>query len=78
MKIAEYPQRTCRETIWNGDIAHACELFLGHAGPDATSRWPESVRLRDEWEAAHPGWEKESTGTGTIWADQKPGGADPE
>jgi hypothetical protein len=29
-----------------------------HAGPDASTSVPRSVKARDAWEAANPGWEK--------------------
>lgn len=59
MKVAEYPQRTCREPFTeNGLTDHTCDLVDGHPGPPAALSSPESVKRRDAWEAAHPGWEK--------------------
>jgi hypothetical protein len=62
LKPSEYPQRRCREhqiSSPSGPIEHSCELPEFHAGPPASTAVPESVRIRDEWEAAHPGWEKQ-------------------
>ncbi len=58
MKVAEHPERKCREPIQNGFATYWCEVKEWHAGPHATLSDPESVRRRDEWEAAQPGWEK--------------------
>jgi hypothetical protein len=60
MKIAEYPQRKCREGVW-GDlgVAHTCELPDLHPGPCASLSVESSVRRRDAWEEDHQGWEKQ-------------------
>lgn len=55
MKVAEYPEKSCREGIFtvNGTGAN-CELPLNHAGPCATLSDQLSIKRRDDWEAAHP------------------------
>jgi hypothetical protein len=60
MKKAEYPQRSCRQPVQGKHADHSCELPEHHPGPDASFSVPESVRRRDAWEAANPGWEKTS------------------
>ena len=60
MKKAEYPQRSCRLHVPGALQDYLCEVTDLHPGPCASLSVPESVRRRDEWEAAHPGWEKMS------------------
>jgi hypothetical protein len=58
VETAEYPRRKCRETIWNGEIPHSCDLPDGHPGPPAATSWPASVERRDQWEKDHPDWKE--------------------
>lgn len=67
MKIAAYPQRKCRDGIWNDmGIAYTCELPDLHRGPCATFSVKASVQRRDRWEEEHPGWEGQTGKTGDI------------
>lgn len=59
MKTVEYPERTCREGVFGtADQAYPCDVVWLHAGPCASFSVPATVRQRDAWEEAHPGWEK--------------------
>jgi len=61
MKKAVYPQRSCRQPVTDGLTDHSCEVVEWHPGPCASLSDRASVRRRDAWEAAHPGWETLST-----------------
>jgi hypothetical protein len=58
---AEYPKRKCRIPVQVEPVAHLCEIQEHHPGPCASPSVAETVRIREAWEAAHPGWEKLST-----------------
>lgn len=67
MKIADYPQRKCREAVWNDvGMAHNCELPNLHTGPCASSSVAASVTRRDAWEQANPSLLGQSTDGGDI------------
>lgn len=65
MKVAEFPQRKCREHVPYGigdgedaiPMVALCEIRETHLGPCASYSAPESVARREAWEAANPGWE---------------------
>jgi hypothetical protein len=57
MQKAEYPQRSCRMPVAGEHQDYLCELAEHHPGPDASFSVADSVRRRDEWEMANPGWE---------------------
>lgn len=60
MEQVEYPQRKCREAIYNDvGLAYPCELVLLHPGPCATFSSHPTVTRRDAWEKAHPDWRKD-------------------
>lgn len=61
MQVAQYPDRKCRQPVAAEFQDHPCELIEHHAGPDASLSVATSVKRRDEWEAANPGWEKLSS-----------------
>lgn len=57
MKTAEFPQRKCRMPVagqWND---YPCEIREYHPGPCASLSVAASVRRREAWEEANPGWE---------------------
>lgn len=56
MKSADFPERKCRESVWNDLIAYSCELPDLHGGPCASTSFTPSVTRRDEWEKANPTW----------------------
>lgn len=56
MKRAEFPQRSCREPIWQDLITYACELPDLHPGPCASTTLTASAIRRDAWEKANPNW----------------------
>ncbi len=59
VKFAEHPERKCRQhQSPDGLIDHFCDLAEPHPGPCCPSTLPAAIRRREEWEAAHPGWEK--------------------
>jgi len=58
MKKAQYPQRTCREPVAGPNQDYPCEVREWHPGPHASLSVPDSVKKRNAWEAANPGWEK--------------------
>lgn len=63
MQVAEYPQRKCRITFTeDGLIDHACDVVDSHPGPCAALSSAASVKRRDAWEAANPGWERMMAG----------------
>lgn len=54
-KSAEYPQRKCREHVWNDvGLAYGCELPDLHTGPCASQSVQRASEARDRWEAANP------------------------
>jgi hypothetical protein len=64
VKAAEYPERKCREPFSeDGLIDHTCDVVDAHPGPHAAFSCPASVKRRDDWEAANPGWERMMSGT---------------
>lgn len=67
MKKAQYPTPLCREAVWSefGQAYH-CELGGLHRGPHASLSVAESVRVRDAWEAANPGWENDPVDLDSI------------
>lgn len=55
MKVAEYPQRKCREALdASGFIVYLCDIPEWHAGPCASLSNAESIKRRDAWEKANP------------------------
>lgn len=54
MKTAEYPQRKCRQPVSGEWQDYPCEIREWHLGPCASQSVAASVRLRDDWERAHP------------------------
>lgn len=57
MERAEYPQKTCREPLFNAQgLGYTCELVLLHPGPCASFSVKESVGVRRMWEETHPDW----------------------
>lgn len=59
MRAAEYPQRVCREAVYNDHgMAYNCELPDLHPGPHASYSVKDTVSRRDEWEIKNPGWEQ--------------------
>lgn len=57
MEAAEYPQKKCREGVFNvHSQAHPCELPVLHPGPCASFSVKESVQRRDVWEEKNPRW----------------------
>lgn len=59
METTEWPHRKCRQTIWRGDTALACEVIDTHPGPCATFSDQGSHDRRDAWEKANPNWKSE-------------------
>jgi hypothetical protein len=59
MEPVVWPERKCRETVWKGDTAHACEVVEQHPGPCASFSHAESVQRRDAWEKANPNWKRD-------------------
>lgn len=59
MRPVVWPERKCRETVWHGDMAHACEVIDTHPGPCASTSYADSVKRREDWEEANPDWEKQ-------------------
>lgn len=58
MKKAEYPFRSCRTPVAGQWQDYVCDVREWHAGPCASLSVASSVKRRDEWEEANPGWEK--------------------
>lgn len=57
MEKAQYPQKTCREPIYNPHgMGYACELPDLHPGPHANLSVREAVERRDRWEENNPKW----------------------
>lgn len=57
MQAAEYPQRSCREAVYNDhSMAYSCELPDLHPGPCASQSVKASVSRRDAWEGNNPDW----------------------
>jgi hypothetical protein len=57
VKVAEYPQRKCRQHVAGDHADYLCEIIEHHPGPCASTSVKRSVAARDAWEEAHPGWE---------------------
>ena len=57
MQKAEYPERQCKEAVFN-QVAnpYPCELVDLHPGPHANFSVVTTVAARDAWETAHPDW----------------------
>jgi hypothetical protein len=63
METAKYPEKTCREPVFNQHgMGYTCDLVLLHPGPCASFSARDSVDRRDRWESDHPDW-RESVGT---------------
>ena len=59
MQAAEYPQKKCREAVFNDSgMGYTCELPLMHPGPCASFSVSASVTRRNHWEDNNEGWEK--------------------
>lgn len=56
MQKPEFPNRTCREPVWNGPMVYPCEVIALHPGPCANFSAQPSVEHRDRWEANNPAW----------------------
>ena len=57
MQKAQYPERQCREHVYNGvGMGYNCELPDLHPGPHANLGVRDSVRVRDRWEDQNPDW----------------------
>jgi hypothetical protein len=57
MENAEYPQKACREAVYNDHgMGYTCELPEVHPGPCASFSVRRSVEQRDAWEERHPDW----------------------
>ena len=50
MKLAEYPERTCREPVAGEYLMYNCELAELHPGPCASYSSKASVVAREAWE----------------------------
>lgn len=57
MEKATYPEKTCREPVFNQhSMAYSCDLVLLHPGPCASFSVKDTVDRRDDWEARNPDW----------------------
>lgn len=57
MQIAQYPERKCKEPVFNDySMAYSCELVDLHPGPHASLSVKRTVEARDRWESDHPEW----------------------
>jgi hypothetical protein len=55
MKVAEYPDRKCRQPMESEHfMIHMCDLKEWHPGPCASLSIGSSITRRDAWEKAHP------------------------
>lgn len=59
MEKPTFPQRSCREAVWNGPMVYPCEVVALHPGPHANFSSLESVKHRDAWENNNPDWKDE-------------------
>lgn len=60
MLRAEYPEKSCREAVFNDiGMGYCCELVLAHPGPCANFSVKQSVDVRDAWERVHEDWRKD-------------------
>ena len=72
MRPAEYPQRTCREAVFNAHaMAYNCELPNLHLGPCASQSVLASMSRRDRWEIDNPESATASSVSLDIILDQK-------
>lgn len=70
MKAAEYPQKRCREAVFNQvGMAYPCELPMLHTGPCGSFSVKESTDRRDAWEQANPDLLHQSVDGGDIIID---------
>jgi hypothetical protein len=54
---AEYPQRQCRDHVFNDHgMGYTCELPELHPGPHANTSVKTTVENRDRWEDRNPEW----------------------
>lgn len=61
MEKVTYPRRSCRQHVpGSADQMYLCDVVDLHAGPCASFSVPATVRARDAWEQANPGWERMS------------------
>lgn len=44
-----FPDRKCREPVWNDVIAHSCDLLDLHKGPCASQASHQSIQRRHQW-----------------------------
>jgi hypothetical protein len=59
VRYAEYPERKCRLSVTeDGLIDHWCDLAELHPGPCCPKASHAAIARRQQWEAAHQGWEK--------------------
>lgn len=57
MQVAEYPERKCREGVFNdAGLAYTCELSELHPGPHANFSVRSSVEARERYEENNPDW----------------------
>lgn len=47
----------CKESVSGDQQFYFCELCLLHPGPCASFSVADSMKRRDAWEEANPGWE---------------------
>lgn len=60
MDPVEYPQKKCREPLFNSSgMGYTCDVVLMHPGPCASFSVKTSVERRDAWELAHPEWRQD-------------------
>lgn len=60
MERATYPQKTCRDHVFNDQgLGYTCELPVMHPGPCASFSVKTSVEHRDRWEENHPKWRED-------------------
>ena len=49
-KRVEWPQRSCRDTVWGEHQAYNCELHDLHEGPCVSFSVRASIQRREAWE----------------------------
>ena len=63
MQVAEYPERRCREAVFNdAGMAYSCEVVDLHPGPCASFSVLASVERREQYEKANPDWRQHLRG----------------